>query len=129
MLVHMSREKRIAYLPKYIGYLLKAAALNGAVFAEADDWGSAAVWVPPGKKIDNTWTIPQSGMLNVLWNCGLRGCWRMLGEFQSQANAVKKKGLKGQKRFWYLWFIGTSRDRQGKGGCTGVVIGKYELIK
>jgi GNAT superfamily N-acetyltransferase len=50
----------------------------------------------------------------------------MLFEFESQANAIKRKHLrdaKGQpiKEFYYLWFIATDRPARGQGLAAKVV--------
>lgn len=39
----------------------------------------------------------------------------MIIEFEGQTKAAKAKGLGRQKRFYYLFFIGTRDDCQGKG--------------
>lgn len=54
--------------------LLKASALNDGSFQEANDWSCAAVWMPPGKRIDNPWTVFQAGLMGVLFKLGIRGC-------------------------------------------------------
>ena len=70
----MSAEKRLAYLPSYLGKILTAAALNNAVFDEIDDWSSCAVWILPGYRVDNPLTLLSSGFLGLLWNIGITGC-------------------------------------------------------
>ena len=74
MLSSLPDNDRLAYLPAYISTLLKAAAINDAVFEEANDWACCAVWMPPGKQVDNPLTMLQAGILGVLWRIGVGGC-------------------------------------------------------
>jgi hypothetical protein len=69
-----SAAARSSYLPTYFRTLLKAAALNDAVFDEIDDWKCCSVLIPPGKRVDNTWTLIPAGLLSVLWTLGISGC-------------------------------------------------------
>jgi GNAT superfamily N-acetyltransferase len=39
----------------------------------------------------------------------------MLSEFTGLSEAAKKKGLKGQKMYYYIFFIATREDQRGKG--------------
>jgi hypothetical protein len=70
----MSKEQRLAYLPKYFSALLTAAALSHASFEEVGDWKSCGVLVPPSCKIDNPFTLLPAGFLSVLWTIGIGGC-------------------------------------------------------
>ena len=73
MLLDMSQDKRLAYLPKYWSKLIKAAVLNDGIITEADGWKSASVMVPPGRSVDNIWTLLPAGVLAVLWRIGIPG--------------------------------------------------------
>jgi hypothetical protein len=70
----MSPAQRSAYLPSYLSALLKAAALNSATFDEANDWASCGVLMPPGKRVDNPWTMLQAGLVGMAWKVGRGGC-------------------------------------------------------
>ena len=70
----MTKEKRLAYLPAYFDVLLTVGAMNHGTFEEIDNWGSCAVMMPPGYRVDNPFTLMQSGFLPMLWNCGIGGC-------------------------------------------------------
>lgn len=73
MLLGMSQQERLAYLPTYWTALIKSALLNHAVITEADGWKAASVMIPPGGYIDNAWTLLWAGFLGVLWRIGLPG--------------------------------------------------------
>ena len=74
MLCDLSESERLAYLPTYIHSLLKASALNEGAFQEANDWLCAAVWMPPGKRIDNPRTFIPAGMIGMFFKLGIKGC-------------------------------------------------------
>ena len=74
LLLNLSREERLQYLPKYWATLIKAALLNDAIITEAGDWKAASVLLPPGKHIANVWTLLPAGILRVLWMVGFSGC-------------------------------------------------------
>jgi hypothetical protein len=74
MLCDLSESERLAYLPTYMHSLLKASALNDGAFQEANDWLCAAVWMPPGKRVDNPWTFIPAGMIGMLFKLGIKGC-------------------------------------------------------
>jgi hypothetical protein len=72
-----TRSARLAYLPAYFQTLLKAAALNHASFDAIGPDGkyeACAVFMPPGKRVDNTWTLVPAGFLGCLWRMGWNGC-------------------------------------------------------
>jgi hypothetical protein len=73
MLLGMSQQQKLAYLPTYWATLIKSALLNRAVITEADGWKSASVVIQPGGYIDNVWTLLWAGFLGVLWKMGLAG--------------------------------------------------------
>lgn len=115
MLCNLTTERKNAWLNSYFTRLLTAAGLNGAIFDETCDFASAQVTIPPGKKVDNTWTLIPAGIFGALWMMGVKGCRRMLVEFTGLSEKAKKTGLKGEKRFYYIFFIATREDQRGKG--------------
>ncbi|KAF7713631.1 Uncharacterized protein PECH_006255 [Penicillium ucsense] len=115
MLLDMSREERHAYLPTYWSVFVKSALLNDAVITEADGWKAAAVVLPPGKQLDNTWTLFSSGFGGVLWKMGFSGLKRLLSEFSGMTDNAKKIGLRGQQRYYYIFTIGTETEHRGQG--------------
>lgn len=74
MLLDLSQEERLAYLPTYWGILIKSALLNDAVITQAEDWKAASVVILPGQCVENTWTLVCAGFLGVLWRIGFPGC-------------------------------------------------------
>lgn len=70
-----TREGRIAYLLQYFHVLLKAAILNEASITELNGFSSCAIWMHPGRKVENWWTLVPAGFFKVLWDLGVAGCW------------------------------------------------------
>lgn len=106
---------------------MKAAMLNSAVFQEANDFQSVAVWMPPGKRVDNELTILQSGLVGVVLKLGLGGLKRIFVDFQASTDKAKKRYLKGVKRYWYLFFIATEEGARGQGLASKVIEGWKEV--
>jgi hypothetical protein len=73
MLLGLSQKERLDYLPTYWATLIKSALLNNALITEADGWKAASVIIPPGRYIDNAWTMLCAGFLGVLWRIGFPG--------------------------------------------------------
>jgi len=115
-----SREARHAYLSEYFTRLTTAAALNAAFFSEAASFASVAITLPPGKSVDNPWTLIQAGLFQVLWKLGFTGCWRMLREFEPATKRVRTAVL-GVGLFYYLFFVATREDARGKGLSSALI--------
>lgn len=67
-------SKQLSYRRSLFDALLTAGGLNGAAFNKADGWQSCAVLMHPGRRVDNPFTLVQSGFFSVLWDLGLKGC-------------------------------------------------------
>lgn len=135
MLLGMPREERLEYLPTYWSKLGRSALMNDAIITEADGWKAAAIVIPPGKSIENVWTLLYAGFLDVLWKVGfsglkvciaLKACWgnhrtgtdndqRLWTEFSGMTDNAKRVGLGDQIRYYYVFSIGTERAHRGKG--------------
>ncbi|OBT85409.1 hypothetical protein VE02_04811, partial [Pseudogymnoascus sp. 03VT05] len=106
---------RRAYLPTYFTALLTQATLNGAYVLEHSDWESCLTVLPPGRKVENPFTLLQSGLVGVLRKVGLSCVKRMLGEFEGAVKKARKRGLAKGELPYYIFFVGTRADRQGRG--------------
>jgi hypothetical protein len=132
MLLDMPKEERLAYLPTYWSILVKSALLNDALITEADGWKAGSVVIPPGRHVDNVWTLFYAGFLGVLWKMGASGfkvrflagvekkftancLQRLWSEFSGMTDNAKKIGLRGKKRYYYIFSIGTEVEHRGKG--------------
>ena len=119
----LPESARHAYLEEYFTRLATAAALNAAVFSEAEAFSSVTVVIPPGKTVDNPCTLVPAGIFQVLWKLGLSGCWRMLCEFEPATKRVRRRVLAaaGAKEFYYLFFVATREDARGKGLSSALI--------
>ncbi|KAJ5543573.1 Acyl-CoA N-acyltransferase, partial [Penicillium sp. DV-2018c] len=115
MLLELSPQERRAYLPTYWYTLVKSAVLNQAVITEVDGWKAASVLLPPGRSVDNVVTLLRAGFLGVLWRIGIPGLKRLWCEFSGMTDNAKKKGLRGQRLYYYVFSLGTEREHRGKG--------------
>ncbi|ELR06499.1 hypothetical protein VC83_08488 [Pseudogymnoascus destructans] len=106
---------RRAYLPAYFTALLTQATLNGAYVLEHSSWESCMTVLPPGRKLENPFTLLQSGLVGVLRKVGLLCVTRMLGEFEGAVNKARKHGLAKGEVPYYVFFIGTRADCRGRG--------------
>ena len=52
---------------------------------------------------------------------------RMLSEYQPLADALKVKALAGEKKYYYVFFVGTHVAERRKGLCS-VIMRKYQEI-
>ncbi|KAL2831472.1 hypothetical protein BDW59DRAFT_182128 [Aspergillus cavernicola] len=116
MLCNLSYKDYLVYLRPYWRGLCRAALLNGGVITEVNGWQTAGIMLPPGRSVDNPWTIIPAafGFLGVLWRIGFAGFVRMLWDFTCPVNAAKERVLQGQEHY-YLFAIGTEYEHQGKG--------------
>ncbi|CAG8412671.1 unnamed protein product [Penicillium salamii] len=115
MLLDLPRKERLSYLPTYWETLIKSALLNDAIITEADGWKAASILLPPGRYVDNAWTLVCAGFLGVLWRIGFPGFKRLWSEFSGMTDNAKRIGLRGQKRYYYIFSIGTELEHRGKG--------------
>lgn len=123
MLCSLTPEARSAYMQQYFLTLMKAATLSAGIFQQAASWSCIAIWLPPNQHLDAPLTVLRAGFIPCILKLGLGGAKRMLFDFQSQTDGLKKKHLysKGIKDFWYLFFIGTDEGARGKGLASGVI--------
>ncbi|KAJ5788745.1 Acyl-CoA N-acyltransferase [Penicillium paradoxum] len=122
MLLDLSEKERLAYLPTYWSTIIKSALLNKALITEADGWKAASVIVPPGRYLDNVWTLLSAGFLGVLWRIGFPGFKRLWFEFSGMTDNAKRKGLRGKSRFYYVFSLGTEREHRGKGLAKAIML-------
>lgn len=123
-------DGHLKFLRQYMGALQKGAYLNDGIFQEVNDWSCCAVWMPPGKRVDNPLTLVQAGLVTISLKLGPSAIKKMLYDFQATMDALKKKHMKQQgiKKYWYLWFIGTHEEARGKGLATKVIRNFQETV-
>ncbi|KAG4436232.1 hypothetical protein IFR05_008288 [Cadophora sp. M221] len=118
---HMTPAQLTAYLPKYFDGLLTAAAMNKGIFAEADDFKSCTILMPPGCHVDNVWTLLPAGFIGMVWDVGVAATYRMLGDLNPKVEGVKAKALRGQNKYYYIFFTATDAAARGRGLCSRLI--------
>lgn len=46
--------------------------MNNCILAEADDFKSCGMLMPPGCHVDNFWALLPAGIIGLLWDVGIR---------------------------------------------------------
>lgn len=72
--------------------------------------------MPPGKNMDDWWTIIRSGMWRLLYKLSREGKTRFYNEFFPLLHDTKHKVM-GERddNSWYLVYIGSKPSARGKG--------------
>jgi len=99
-----------------IRYVVAAHCYNGMVTTIGPDYDAVALWMPPGKNMDDWWTILRSGMWRLFYKLSHEGKQRFYGEFLPLLHNTKHEVL-GQRDddSYYLVYIGTKPSARGKG--------------
>ncbi|KAJ5590342.1 hypothetical protein N7450_004314 [Penicillium hetheringtonii] len=116
MLLDMSQEERLTYLPTYWSTLVRSALMNDALITEADGWKAASVIIPRGKP--SITFGPYCMRVSCVFygeSVSLVSRWRLWSEVSGMTDNAKRKGLHGQKEYYYIFSIGTEHEHRGKG--------------
>jgi len=118
-----------AYRPKFFHVLLHAVVLNGGRIDEIGDFKSCGVLMPPGKDVGNPWTWTQAGFIGVLLKLGISGIAKMVKEIEPLKDRAKAKVLRKDEKYYYIFFLGTSKEARGKGHCSKIVREYQEVAR
>ncbi|RMZ88489.1 hypothetical protein DV736_g4289, partial [Chaetothyriales sp. CBS 134916] len=112
----MSEEERFKMHRESLEYVTYAHFLNGLVLTTGEDFDCVALWLPPGKNIDDWWTILRSGMWRLNWRLTQEGKERFFNEFLPLLGKSKAEVMGDRDGdSWYLNYIGTKKASRGKG--------------
>lgn len=131
-------------LEKILQLMLMIGELNNATFYESGAldpslgesseplFQSAAVVMPPGKAATNFglqgWIkLIRQGVLKLIWRAGWSGLKKILVEYPSGAEQVKKSVFLENEQYYYLLIIGTGTQHRGK-GLAAAIIKEHQLI-
>ncbi|KAK0641641.1 N-acetyltransferase-like protein [Cercophora newfieldiana] len=97
-------------------YAVAAHCLDGLVTAIGPDYDCVALWLPPGKDLDGWMTVLRSGMWRLYFSLSAEGRKRYFEEVLPLLHDTKREVL-GERdaRAWYLVFLGTKPNSQGRG--------------
>jgi ribosomal protein S18 acetylase RimI-like enzyme len=114
--MHLSEEERFEMHKSSLEYVTYAHCLQGLVLTVGDNFDCVALWLPPGKNIDDWMTILRSGMWRLSWKLSKEGRTRFFDEFLPLLSRSKQEVL-GERddNSWYLNYVGTKSEARGRG--------------
>jgi len=120
----VTSDDMIAYSGEYkwklhcdiIRYITAAHCYKGIVTTLGPDYDAVALWMPPGKNMDDWWTIFRSGMWRLYFKLSKEGRKRFFGEFFPLLHYTKTEVMKERDDdSYYLVYIGSKPSARGKG--------------
>ncbi|KAK7935907.1 hypothetical protein PG985_001402 [Apiospora marii] len=104
---HPSPARRRALIQTLLRLFVQVGAAGGAHLLEADSWGAAAVFLPPGR-----------GVVGAVVELGFTSIKRMYTDLIAPIERLKRQHLTPEERaggYGYLTVVGTAPARQGQG--------------
>lgn len=113
---HWTEAERFDLHRQALEYITYAHCVKGLVTTVGDDYGCVALWMPPGKNMDDWFTILRSGMWRLNFQLSSEGKKRFFDEFLPLLHATKEDVM-GERDAdsWYLVYIGTKTASRSKG--------------
>lgn len=119
---HMTEEEKFELHKVAMEYVTYAHCLNGLVLAAGENYDCVALWLPPGKNIDDWMTIIRSGMWRLSYKLSKEGKIRFFEEFLPLLHDTKQEILgERDNQSWYLNYVGTKPEARGKGYARKVI--------
>jgi GNAT superfamily N-acetyltransferase len=99
-----------------IRYIVAAHCYKGIVTTIGPDYDAVALWMPPGKNMDDLWTILRSGMWRLWYKLSSEGKKRFYNEFLPLLHDTKHQ-IMGERDddSYYLVYLGSKPSARGKG--------------
>ena len=114
--MHLTEDERYKLHVESMEYIVYAHCLNGLVITVGENFDAVALWLPPGKNIDDWWTILRSGMWRLQFSLSKEGQERLFKEFLPLLSRSKLEVLgELDQNSWYLNYVGTRATARGKG--------------
>ncbi|KAG0652990.1 putative N-acetyltransferase [Hyphodiscus hymeniophilus] len=97
-------------------YVTAAHCYKGIVTTIGPDYDAVALWMPPGKNMDDLWTIIRSGMWRLWYKLSSEGKTRFYNEFLPLLHDTKHE-IMGERddESYYLVYLGSKPSARGKG--------------
>jgi hypothetical protein len=113
---HWTEAKRFDLHRQALEYITYAHCVKGLVTTVGKDYGCVALWMPPGKNMDDWFTILRSGMWRLNFQLSSEGKKRFFDEFLPLMHNTKAEVMGDRDAdCWYLVYIGTQTASRGKG--------------
>lgn len=112
----LSQEEKWKLHVDIFQYMVAAHCLNGEVHVIGPDHEGVALWMPPGKNIDDWWTVIRSGMWRLYFQLSAEGRKRYYDELLPLLHHTKAEIL-GERddNAYYLVYLGTKPHARGRG--------------
>ncbi|KAK5165093.1 uncharacterized protein LTR77_009190 [Saxophila tyrrhenica] len=119
---HWTKQQKWDLHLKIMEYITYAHLLKGLVLSVGPNYDCVALWMPPGKNIDDLPTIFRSGLWRLNYLLSHEGRKRFFSEFFPLLHDTKAAVLEDRDpSSWYLVYIGTKPEGRGKGYARKVV--------
>jgi GNAT superfamily N-acetyltransferase len=114
--VDWTEDERFNLHRQALEYITYAHCVKGLVTTIGDDYGCVALWMPPGRNMDDWFTILRSGIWRLKFQLSAEGKRRFFEEFLPLLHRTKEE-IMGERdaECWYLVYLGTKRASRGKG--------------
>ncbi|KAK7423482.1 hypothetical protein QQZ08_009051 [Neonectria magnoliae] len=97
-------------------YMVAAHVYKGVVTAIGPDYDAVALWLPPGKQMEDWWTVLRSGMWRLWYQLSPEGRRRYFDEMIPVLNHTKEEVMADRdSECYYLVYLGTKPNARGKG--------------
>lgn len=97
-------------------YITAAHCYKGIVTTIGPNYDAVALWMPPGKNMDDLWTILRSGMWRLWFKLSREGKTRFYDEFLPLLHHTKHDVMGARDDdSYYLVYLGSKPSARGKG--------------
>jgi len=97
-------------------YITYAHIMKGLVTTVGPNYDAVALWMPPGKNMDDFYTILRSGLWRLNYKLSPEGRARFFNEFLPLLGDSKSQVMGTRDSdSWYLVYLGTKASARGKG--------------
>ncbi|KAL8992949.1 MAG: hypothetical protein Q9169_006719 [Polycauliona sp. 2 TL-2023] len=111
-----SKDEKWAMHVRIMRSIVKAHILKGLALTIGPNYDCVALWMPPGKNMDDKLTMFRSGLWMVNHKLSGEGQQRFKQEFLPLLHRTKEEVLgKLDGDSWYLVYIGTAPASRGRG--------------
>jgi ribosomal protein S18 acetylase RimI-like enzyme len=103
------RKKKLKYI---FEFMVHYGVFHGEVYANSKNLEGIAVWIPPEKVHQTTWSMIKCGIFRVIRKIGFNAAKRSIG-LSNYIESIHMRLISFDH--WYLSPIGVSPDLQGNG--------------
>lgn len=97
-------------------YIVSAHILNGETHTIGPEYDAVALWLPPGREMDDWWTLLRSGQWRLWYQLSAEGRQRYYNEMLPLLHHTKAEVLgEHDDNAYYLVYLGTKPHARGRG--------------